>query len=330
MLGSGAKKSTRSTPWIEKHRPACIRDVASQDEVVQTLTTAVRVGAIPHLLFYGPPGTGKTSTILAMARDLFGTEWRKRVLELNASDERGIKVIRDKVKGFAAQAVPADGRPQFKIVILDEADTMTVEAQSALRRTMETYSRVTRFCLVCNYVTRIIEPLASRCAKFRFKPLPPDSMIERLREIAEKEGMQVNDELLGSVVNAAGGDMRCAVTTLQSSAALGGVAALEQEEILELSGVVPDAVLEPFWKALEAQSFESLQQAVRDILAEGWPMDGLLKTMLKTLLENTVMQDEAKARFIEKLAEAESRFIDGAGEELQLLDVGASMLQQSF
>jgi len=285
----------------------------------------VRTGNIPHLLFYGPPGTGKTSTILACARELYGPDWRAKVLELNASDERGIKVVRDKVKNFAAQVVAGNG-PAFKIIILDEADTMTREAQSALRRTMETYSKVTRFCLVCNYVTRIIEPLASRCAKFRFKPLAPQAMNERLRDIANKEGMPLSDELVASVVGAAGGDMRCAVTTLQSAAALGGVAALEREEIAELSGAVPPSVLAPFWAAVGARDFDALQRAVRDALAEGWPVDGLLRALLTTATEDDALTDETKAKFAASLAEAEGRLIDGAGEELQLLHVGASMI----
>jgi replication factor C subunit 2/4 len=183
--------SKKIVPWVEKYRPEKVDDVAHQDAVVKTLKTSIIQGNLPHLLFHGPPGTGKTTTILAVARELYGPElYRSRILELNASDERGISVVREKVKTFAQGAVggqktPGYPCPRFKLIILDEADTMTPDAQSALRRIMEAYSRVTRFCLICNYVTRVIEPLASRCAKFRFKALPIDSMISRLEHIAE-------------------------------------------------------------------------------------------------------------------------------------------------
>lgn len=225
--------------FVSCSRPRKLDDVAHQEEVVQTLRRTLQSGNLPHLLFYGPPGTGKTSTILAMARELYGPDlMKKRVLELNASNERGIDVIRHKVKEFAQIAVgardsvPGYPCPPFKIIILDEADSMTKDAQSALRRTMEQYTKVTRFAIICNYVSRsalrsrvrhatedvcaasvgvavshsvptlilflpdsIIEPITSRCAKFRYKPLSGESMIGRLRTIAEAEKITLQDEV---------------------------------------------------------------------------------------------------------------------------------------
>lgn len=181
------------------------------------------------MLFYGPPGTGKTSTVLALAKELYGPELMKsRVLELNASDERGIAIVREKVKDFARIAISNPSAnsisqypcPPYKIIILDEADSMTQDAQSALRRTMETYSRITRFCLICNYVTRIIDPLASRCSKFRFKPLNEGSARERLEMIAGKEGVVYETGVIDTLIRVSDGDLRKAITYLQSAARL--------------------------------------------------------------------------------------------------------------
>jgi replication factor C subunit 2/4 len=186
------------------------------------------------MLFYGPPGTGKTSTVLALAKELFGPELIKtRVLELNASDERGISIVREKVKDFARQQLsnPPSGPagveyrkkypcPPYKIVILDEADSMTQDAQSALRRTMETYSKITRFCLVCNYVTRIIDPLASRCSKFRFKSLDEGNASRRVEDIARLEGVRLEDGVVETLLRCSEGDLRKAITFLQSAARL--------------------------------------------------------------------------------------------------------------
>ncbi|MCO5580288.1 hypothetical protein L7F22_034154 [Adiantum nelumboides] len=209
-----------SQQWVEKYRPRQVKDVVHQEEVVLTLTNTLETGNLPHLLFYGPPGTGKTSTALAISHQLFGPElYKTRVLELNASDDRGINVVRTKIKDFAAVAVGPGVSgypcPPFKIIILDEADSMTEDAQNALRRTMETYSKVTRFCFICNYVSRIIEPLASRCAKFRFKPLLDNVLSSRIQFICQEEGLSLDSEALATLNSVSEGDMRRAITYLQ-------------------------------------------------------------------------------------------------------------------
>ena len=221
---------------------------------------------LPHLIFYGPPGTGKTSTILACARELFGDQYRNRVMELNASDERGISVVRNKIKAFAQVAVssgaPGSNIPPYKLLVLDEADSMTADAQSALRRTMETYSKVTRFCIICNYVSRIIQPLSSRCAKFRFKPLEAESMVSRLRQICEVEEVEADEAAMAQVVRCSGGDMRKAVTLLQSAHQYGpdGVTA---DQVVELASVVPDDEMANLLNSCQAKSFELLKINVR-------------------------------------------------------------------
>ncbi|KAF2234430.1 DNA replication factor c subunit [Viridothelium virens] len=235
----------RLQPWIEKYRPKYLADVTAQSHTTQILARTLQTTNLPHLLFYGPPGTGKTSTILALCHQLFGPLlFKSRVLELNASDERGIGIVRKKVKDFARQQlsqVPTgrdleiEGKkmayqdrypcPPYKVIILDEADSMTQDAQSALRRTMETYSRLTRFCLVCNYVSRIIDPLASRCSKFRFKSLDSANASNRLQEIAQHEGVRVDSDAIEALIRCSEGDLRRAITFLQSAARLVGALA---------------------------------------------------------------------------------------------------------
>ncbi|OMJ25780.1 Replication factor C subunit 4, partial [Smittium culicis] len=229
------------TPWVEKYRPKQISDIVSQNEVINVLKSSVNSKGLPHLLFHGPPGTGKTSTILAFARELFGPELAKsRVLELNASDERGIQVVRNKIKSFAQTvvSVPVSGYPcpPFKIIILDEADSMTADAQAALRRIMEAHSKITRFCLICNYVSRIIEPLASRCAKFRFKSLDSELSIARLSAISESESVNISKKGIEALVSASNGDLRRAVMTLQSAYRLDQSSQLEPEIINDICG----------------------------------------------------------------------------------------------
>jgi len=245
------------------------------------------------MLFYGPPGTGKTSTILALARELFGPDhFRERVLELNASDERGIAIVREKIKGFARQTprsasavAQSDGKiypcPPYKIVILDEADSMTQDAQGALRRIMESYARITRFCLVCNYVTRIIEPLTSRCSKFRFKPLDTSSTSSRLRYIAQAENVWLGDDgddVVDTLVYTSGGDLRRAITYLQSCSRLASASSEENErvkikaeDVQEIAGVVPDRIMADFASALGVEMDDSSTSDRMDVDERHFP-----------------------------------------------------------
>jgi replication factor C subunit 2/4 len=259
------------------------------------------------MLFYGPPGTGKTSTILALAKELYGPELIKsRVLELNASDERGISIVREKVKNFARMQLsnpsPASKKlypcPPYKIIILDEADSMTQDAQSALRRTMETYSKITRFCLICNYVTRIIDPLASRCSKFRFKSLDQGDAKRRLEQIARKEGVRVQEGAVDTLVRCSEGDLRKAITFLQSAARLTGFdfSKVEDKEndvmdiddgggkgngdvvtvriIEDIAGVIPEKTIERLFQSMQPRSkisaYKAVASIVEEMVADGW------------------------------------------------------------
>ncbi|KAH1057454.1 hypothetical protein J1N35_035519 [Gossypium stocksii] len=322
-----------SQPWVEKYRPKQVRDVAHQDEVVRVLTNTLETANCPHMLFYGPPGTGKTTTALAIAHQLFGPElYKSRVLELNASDDRGINVVRTKIKDFAAVAVGYAQRqggypcPPFKIIILDEADSMTEDAQNALRRTMETYSKVTRFFFICNYISRIIEPLASRCAKFRFKPLSDEIMSNRVLHICDQEGLNLDSEALSTLSSISQGDLRRAITYLQGAARLFG-SSISSKDLLSVSGVIPVEVVEALYAACKSGNFDLANKEVNNVIAEGYPVSQMLSQLFDVVVEADDVPDEQKARIFKSLAEADKRLVDGADEYLQLLDVASNTMR---
>ncbi|KAJ7063140.1 P-loop containing nucleoside triphosphate hydrolase protein [Mycena amicta] len=335
-------------PWVEKYRPKTIDDVSAQEHTVAVLRKTLTSTNLPHMLFYGPPGTGKTSTILALARQLFGPDnFRNRVLELNASDERGISIVRDKIKNFARQTprhtVASDGKeypcPPYKIIILDEADSMTQDAQGALRRIMETYARITRFCLVCNYVTRIIEPLASRCSKFRFTPLDSSSSTSRLIYIADAEGVTADKPVIDALITTSSGDLRRAITYLQSASRLSSSTTpptpITPIDIQEIAGVVPDSVVSDFAAVLGIDSmqvdgaskkgFDLIQAKVKELIREGYSASQLLTQLHDLVVLHPTLTGRVKSNCAMVLAEADKALCDGADEELWILEVALNM-----
>ncbi|NXI20014.1 RFC4 factor, partial [Irena cyanogastra] len=331
---SGEGKRTKPIPWVEKYRPKNVDEVAFQDEVVAVLKKSLEGADLPNLLFYGPPGTGKTSTILAAARELFGPDlFRQRVLELNASDERGIQVIREKVKAFAqltASGSRSDGKmcPPFKIVILDEADSMTSAAQAALRRTMEKESKTTRFCLICNYISRIIEPLTSRCSKFRFKPLSDGIQQQRLLDVSEKEHVKISNEAVSYLVKVSEGDLRKAITFLQSATRLMGGKEITEKIITEIAGVIPKETIDELLLGCQSGSFEKLETLAKNLINEGFAVAQLVNQLHDTIVESEDYSDKQKSAIVEKLAEVDKCLADGADEFLQLMSLCALVMQQ--
>ncbi|KAJ4295698.1 Subunit of heteropentameric Replication factor C (RF-C) [Collariella sp. IMI 366227] len=347
-----AKENTRVQPWVEKYRPKTLSDVTAQDHTITVLERTLQASNLPHMLFYGPPGTGKTSTILALAKELYGPELIKsRVLELNASDERGISIVREKVKDFARTQLtnPPPGYksrypcPPFKIIILDEADSMTQDAQSALRRTMETYSKITRFCLICNYVTRIIDPLASRCSKFRFKSLDQGNARKRLEEIARLEGVAVEEGAVDALIKCSEGDLRKAITFLQSAARLvGAVNAAEKDgdgddqmdvdkkvvtaKIVEdIAGVIPGETIQKLLKAMRpraaGETYQAIAKLVEEMVADGWSAGQTMTQLHQAVVYDETIPDAQKNRIVMVFSEIDKRLVDGADEHLSILDL---------
>ncbi|KAL1870427.1 Subunit of heteropentameric Replication factor C (RF-C) [Diaporthe australafricana] len=343
-------ETPRAQPWVEKYRPKSLSDVTAQDHTITVLQRTLQASNLPHMLFYGPPGTGKTSTILALAKELYGPEFvKQRVLELNASDERGISIVREKVKDFARMQLtnPPPGYksrfpcPPFKIIILDEADSMTQDAQSALRRTMETYSKITRFCLICNYVTRIIDPLASRCSKFRFKSLDQGNAKKRLEEIAEKEGVQLDNGAIDALIQCSEGDLRKAITFLQSAARLVGAVAAKggaDEDSMEvdtkpvtvkiiedIAGVIPSVTIDRLVKAIKPRSsgeaYSAVSKVVEDMVADGWSAGQVVTQLYQAIVSDETVPDMQKNQIVMVFSEVDKRLVDGADEHLSILDL---------
>lgn len=301
--------------WVEKYRPRSLDEIVNQEEVVSRLKQFVKEKNMPHLLFAGPPGTGKTTAAHALAHDLFGENYKQYMLELNASDERGINVIREKVKEFARSRTPP-GIP-FKIILLDEADNMTADAQQALRRLMELYTTSTRFILIANYPSKIIDPIQSRCAFFRFTPLKKEDVVERLRYIAEKENVDYDIEALETIYEISEGDMRKAINILQAASALGKVTV---EAVFKVVGMArPKEVREMIKSALNGD-FMGAREKLRKLMIEyGLSGADVIKQIHREIFSNEIkIPEETRVLIADYLGEIHFRLVEGSDDDIQL------------
>ncbi len=304
--------------WVEKYRPEKLDEIIDQKEIIRGLKNLIKnPEEIPHLLFAGPAGVGKTTTALCVAKGLLGEEWQRDTLELNASDERGIKMVRERVKEFAAVMKlttnnKEDNRP-FRIIILDEADEMTQEAQTALRRIIEDSSRTTRFIFICNYLTQIIEPIQSRCVVFRFTRLTNEDIVGHLKVICQKEGVKYDDKALTQIYAATSGDLRHSINILQAAAGMGSVSLPNVVASIGLSGKFK--VGEIIKLALSGKFQDARVKLLELIQVYGMSESDFLKYANQ---EAYGMKLDRPDEFAALMAEYDYRLLVGAHPEIQL------------
>ncbi len=303
-----------SSIWTEKYRPSTFEEVRGQKEIVEKIKAFVESKNMPHLLFSGPAGVGKTTLSLVIAKQLFGENWRQNTLELNASDERGIDVVRVKVKDFAR--TKAIGDAPFKLIYLDESDALTREAQQALRRTMENYTKTCRFILSCNYSSKIIDPIQSRCAVFRFKPLAEGDVCQLIEKIAKEEELSLSPETKKALFEVCSGDCRRLENIMQSCAVMGK--AITPDMVYSMASVAkPKEVNEVLSVASAGNFLEARKKLLSLMLDYGLSGLDIIKQIQKEIW-NLKLDDRRKVELVDKCGEVEFRMVEGSDEYLQL------------
>lgn len=309
-----ARNNEQAMPWIEKYRPKTLADMISHDDILHTIDSLMNKNQLPHLCFYGPAGTGKTSTILACARRLFGPKFSSMVLELNASVDNGIKVIREQVKTFASS------RQLFgtglKLIILDECDNMSKEAQFALRRVIEKYTSSTRFCIICNYISKIIPALQSRCMRFRFGPLGHDEIYGRLELVAQLEEVKVTKPGLDAIITLSKGDMRKCMNMIQSCHMSFPI--VDDINVYKCSGHPLPSDMKLILTSLLNSDFKAAIGFVKTKQVECGIALGDIISEISSLILRSSMPPQVLGYCLEKLSDIEYRLTYGSLEQLEL------------
>jgi replication factor C small subunit len=307
--------------WTEKYRPNKFEEVFGQDEIVKRVKNLTNSLNLPHMLFAGPAGTGKSTLAVIVAKDLFKEFWKENYLELNASDARGIDVIRQEVKNFAR--TKSLGSVPFKIIFLDEADALTKEAQQALRRTMENYTETCRFILSCNFSSKIIEPIQSRCVVFKFRPIEQKEITEIITEIAKNENLKIDDKAVERLFEISEGDCRRIINVLQSIASV--KKDITEESIYEIVSMTKPSDIKLILEAAISGNFiKSREKLLETMLKQSLSGLDMIKGIQKEVW-NLGIEDKLKIKIIERCGEIEFRLVEGSDEFIQLESLIASL-----
>lgn len=315
--------SNFEAPWIEKFRPEFLKDVAGNSEAVSRLAAIAAVGNLPNIILAGPPGIGKTSSVLCLAREMLGDAYKNAVLELNASDARGIDVVRNKIKMFAQKKVTLPPG-KHKLIILDEADSMTSSAQQALRRTMEIYSQSTRFALACNNSTKIIEPIQSRCAVLRFTRLSDAEVLSRLQFVAAQENVSYEMSGMEAIVFIAEGDMRNALNALQST--VSGFSTVTSENVFKICDQPQPTTIRQVISSVQKGETQAAQDLVIGLCSSGYAATDVIQTLFKVVRAYDIAENQ-KLDMIREIGFTHMRIAQGLNTQLQLLGCVARLSQ---
>lgn len=308
--------------WTEKYRPTKFSEIIGQDNIVKRIEALVGSMNLPHIMLAGPAGTGKSTLALVIVKTLYGENWKENYLELNASDERGINIVRDKVKGFAR--TKSLGNVPFKIIFLDEADALTPEAQQALRRTMENYSATCRFILSCNYSSKIIDPIQSRCAIFRFKLLEKKDVEKVVEKIKEEEKLELKPEAVEILYEGCEGDCRRCINILQSTASISPSITPELISTI-ISNTKPKDIKVVLDYAISGDFLRAKEKLLDIMLKESISGQDVIKAMQKEIW-NLPVEPTIKVKLTEKTGETEFRIVEGSDPFIQLQALLASFV----
>jgi replication factor C subunit 2/4 len=310
--------ASKNNLWVEKYRPEKLDEISAQTNVIKSLKASIQTKNIPHLIFFGPSGCGKTSTILALSKELFGKNYTDRIIELNASDERGINAVRETIKTYAKQSIKhIKDAPPWKIIILDEADTMTSDSQFALRRIIEQYSKITRFCIICNYHNKIIDPIISRCSLFRFKPIESSDIIKKLQFVCEKEKFNCSDKLFKKIIDICRGDLRKAINLLQKCYNSFGDK-INEELLDEISGIIPSIKFNKLIDSIMKKNFVIVDSIINELFLEGYSMVNQIIAFHDYIIQSNLTSQQ-KSNIVCKIADIDQNLIKGCDEYIQFM-----------